>query len=129
MAAGESHIRVLDWYHAAITDLLHDKSRRVLVQARRSSHGGSDWLACTTIRNKVDWSTNQSRDYLLRHTRLLPRDIIMLGKGLPTDPMTAPVGITPAPALPSSLCMDRRHACNCARDVTPRAGVTDGTRT
>ena len=80
---GESHIRVLDWDHAAITYFLHDKLARLPEQywcmPDNPSRGVSEWLGRTTIRNEARQVDEPVEDYLLRHTRLLPRDVIMLG--------------------------------------------------
>jgi hypothetical protein len=80
---GESHIRVLDWDRAAIQYFLHDKlarlPRQYWCQPDASSRGVSEWLGRSTVRNEVRLVDEPVEDYLLRHTRLLPRDIIMLG--------------------------------------------------
>jgi hypothetical protein len=80
---GESHIRVLDWDHQAITHFLHDKLARLPEQywcrPDDPARDVSAWLGRTTIRNEARQVDEPVEDYLLRHTRLLPRDIIMLG--------------------------------------------------
>ena len=80
---GESHIRVLDWDRAAITYFLHDKLSRLPEQywcrPGEEARGVSQWLGRSTVRNEVREVDEPVEDYLLRHTRLLPRDIIMLG--------------------------------------------------
>jgi hypothetical protein len=80
---GESHIRVLDWDRAAITYFLHDKLERLPAQywcrPDGEARGVSEWLGRSTVRNEVRGVDEPVEDYLLRHTRLLPRDIIMLG--------------------------------------------------
>jgi hypothetical protein len=79
---GESHIRVLDWDHAAIKYFLHDKLDRLPEQywcQPRDQGAVSEWLGRKTVRNEVRGVEEAVEDYLLRHTRLLPRDVIMLG--------------------------------------------------
>jgi hypothetical protein len=80
---GESHIRVLDWDHQAITHFLHDKLARLpskyWCRPDEPSRGVTEWLGRTTVRNEVRQVDEPVEDYLLRHTRLLPRDVIMLG--------------------------------------------------
>jgi hypothetical protein len=80
---GESHIRVLDWDHAAITYFLHDKLARLPAQYWCEPGGPlrnvAEWLGRATVRNEARQVDEPIEDYLLRHTRLLPRDVIMLG--------------------------------------------------
>jgi hypothetical protein len=80
---GESHIRVLNWDYAAIKYFLHDKLDRLPDQyccvLDRDVNTVSSWLGMKTVRNQVRGVDEAVEDYLIRHTRLLPRDIIMLG--------------------------------------------------
>ena len=82
----EPHIRVLTWDRAALLYLLQQKLQRLPASLlmRRSTDGA------TTIRHWLgtngDWPGPDGGetidDYLLSHTRLIPRDIISLGNEL-----------------------------------------------
>jgi len=82
----EPHIRVLTWDRGALLYLLRHKLQRLpqLLLMRRSAD------SITTIRDWLgvngDWlgpdGSGTIEDYLLSHTRLIPRDIISLGNEL-----------------------------------------------
>jgi hypothetical protein len=78
----EPHIRVLDWDHGAIRYFLHEKARR-LPEEYRLKPGASDsleaWLGRQMLFNKGRQTSERLEDYLLRHTRLIPRDVVDLG--------------------------------------------------
>jgi protein kinase-like protein len=82
----EPHIRVLTWDHDSLLYLLGQKLKRLppSLLMRRASNGYPtirDWLGLNG-----DWSGPDGdgtvEDYLLSHTRLIPRDIISLGNEL-----------------------------------------------
>jgi hypothetical protein len=82
----EPHIRVLTWDRASLLYLLQQKLRRLppSLLMRRPANGSPtirDWLGVNG-----DWSgpdgNGPIEDYLLSHTRLIPRDIISLGNEL-----------------------------------------------
>jgi Protein kinase domain len=82
----EPHIRVLTWDRGSLLYLLGQKLNRLppSLLMRRATNGAptiSDWLGVNG-----DWSgpdgTETIEDYLLSHTRLIPRDIISLGNEL-----------------------------------------------
>ncbi|HEX6523497.1 MAG TPA: serine/threonine-protein kinase [Streptosporangiaceae bacterium] len=82
----EPHIRVLTWDRSSLLYLLGQKLRRLpqSLLMRRATTGSptiSDWLGL-----KGDWpgpdGDGSIEDYLLSHTRLIPRDIISLGNEL-----------------------------------------------
>jgi hypothetical protein len=81
----EPHIRVLSWDRPALQFLLQDKIRRLPAEFRMRQTVGDvtlrDWLGVTTLTN--EWGTRERvEDYLIRHTRLIPRDVISLGNEL-----------------------------------------------
>ncbi len=80
----EPHIRVLSWDRTSLRYLLRDKVRRLpqsLLMAKRSN-GGSvrEWLGFGTV--TVERGEESVEDYLIRHTRVIPRDVISLGNEL-----------------------------------------------
>jgi hypothetical protein len=44
--------------------------------------GVAGWLGCTEFVNGVRGTTETVEDYLLRHTRLIPRDVVTLGNAM-----------------------------------------------
>jgi hypothetical protein len=78
----EPHIRVLDWDHVAIRYFLHEKARR-LPEHYRLKPDASDaleaWLGRGVVFNEGRRTSERLEDYLLRHTRLIPRDVVDLG--------------------------------------------------
>jgi len=105
----EPHIRVLNWDRASLLYLLEQKLQRLPASLlmRRPASGPvtiSDWLGIDDWRDAEGSGTIE--DYLLGHTRLIPRDIISLGNdvseevlrqkkagraGLPADALAAVV--------------------------------------
>jgi len=82
----EPHIRVLTWDRASLLYLLGHKLRRLPPQLlmRRATDGSPtirDWLGVNGDWLGVD-GDGTIEDYLLGHTRLIPRDIISLGNEL-----------------------------------------------
>ena len=81
-----SYIRHLDWDYAAIQFFLRQKIDRL--PAAFCMHPDADdpierWLGQTSIRNKLgDGADERLEEYLLRHTRLIPRDVVVLGNRL-----------------------------------------------
>src|SRR5205823_821212 len=82
----EPHIRVLNWDRASLLYLLGQKLQRLpssLLMRRAASRPTTigDWLGVNG-----DWPGSDGdgtiEDYLLGHTRLIPRDIISLGNDL-----------------------------------------------
>jgi Protein tyrosine and serine/threonine kinase len=82
----EPHIRVLTWDRSSLLYLLQQKLRRLppSLLMRRPASGAPtirDWLGVNG-----DWpgpdGDGTIEDYLLSHTRLIPRDIISLGNEL-----------------------------------------------
>jgi hypothetical protein len=82
----EPHIRVLTWNRSSLLYLLQHKVQRLprTLLMRGRAHGAAtihDWLGING-----DWPGSDGdgtiEDYLLSHTRLIPRDIISLGNEL-----------------------------------------------
>jgi hypothetical protein len=82
----EPHIRVLTWDRSSLLYLLEQKLRRLPVSLlmRRSTSGYptiQDWLGVNGSWPGPNGDAS-IEDYLLSHTRLIPRDIISLGNEL-----------------------------------------------
>lgn len=83
---GEPHIRVLSWGRGSIEILLRDKlrrlSRRYLMAPDSSADSVACWLGTDVVHNERRDIDEPAIDYLLRHTRLIPRDVVSLGNAL-----------------------------------------------
>jgi hypothetical protein len=82
---GESHIRNLEWTRAACRYFLEKKLETLDSDHLISEHSTDlfqRWLGHNTIRNVVRDVDEEMGLYLLRHTRMVPRDIVMLGNQL-----------------------------------------------
>ncbi len=82
----EPHIRVLTWDRSSLLYLLQQKLRRLppTLLMRRPASGAPtirDWLGVEGQWPEPD-GAGTVEDYLLSHTRLIPRDIISLGNEL-----------------------------------------------
>lgn len=82
----ESHpIRTLDWDRPAIEYFLEHKLRLLTpdhLMDPKADDSMQRWLGLKTIQNEARDQSEGMKDYLLRHTRLIPRDIVMLGNML-----------------------------------------------
>jgi hypothetical protein len=81
----EPHIRVLDWSREAIEFLLLQKIERLpgdFLMAPSMPSGPTSWLGCSWVHNEARGIDEDVVEYLVRHTRLIPRDIISLGNDL-----------------------------------------------
>ena len=82
----EPHIRVLSWNRKAIDYLLSEKLRQLdegyFLGNVASGKTVASWLRATKIWNEEREVEEPVIQYLLRHTRLLPRDTIILGNTL-----------------------------------------------
>jgi hypothetical protein len=81
----EPHVRVLSWDRSALLYLLEDKVRRLPAEFRMRQPVGDvtlrDWLGVSTVTN--EWGHRERiEDYLIRHTRMIPRDVISVGNEL-----------------------------------------------
>jgi hypothetical protein len=81
------YVRRLDWDEAAIRHLLNHKLRRLgndyMMDPRRRDAEG--WLGVGTIPDAVNGTEEPVERYIIRHTRMLPRDIVDVGNHLCDD--------------------------------------------
>jgi CHAT domain len=81
-------IRTLDWDYSAISYLFEHKLKHLPrdYQLQRSAADPIErWLGICAIPDKRDGNRRGEepvKDYLLRHTRLIPRDLVQLGNAL-----------------------------------------------
>ena len=76
------HIRVLDWDYGSIRHFLHEKIRRlddVYLMAPRANDPIRAWFGRTDVMNERRGVREQLEHYILRHTRLIPRDVVTVG--------------------------------------------------
>jgi hypothetical protein len=82
----DSRIRLLNWHYRSIETLLAAKLQRLerdfFVGDPRGTRTLRAWLGIETVHNRRRGVQEPVVQYLLRHTRLLPRDIIILGNRL-----------------------------------------------
>jgi hypothetical protein len=82
----DCRIRLLNWHYESIETLLNAKLQRLDRQFFTGDSRGARtiraWLGTETVRNTRRGITEPVLQYLLRHTRLLPRDVIILGNRL-----------------------------------------------
>lgn len=81
----EPHIRVLDWSREAIEFLLRQKIERLpdeYLMAPALPSGPLSWLGCEWVHNEARGVDEDILEYVIRHTRLIPRDIISVGNDL-----------------------------------------------
>lgn len=82
--AGDPHIETLDWDEPMIRRFIREKLRR-LPEAPESV---ADWLGFSRLPSP-DGGAVDVETYLIQHTRLLPRDVTMLGNFLHTQVVDA----------------------------------------
>ena len=82
----QPHIRILKWDKESVRFLLRKKVSNIdksyYYDSSTTGNSVSDWLGVDRIVNRQRNTSEEIEDYLLRHTRLLPRDIIVLGNKL-----------------------------------------------
>jgi hypothetical protein len=79
------YVQVLHWDEERVRDLLAEKIRGLPSEQLVSPERGSTvegWLGLSSIQNPVRATVEPLDQYLLRHTRLLPRDIVVMGNAL-----------------------------------------------
>jgi hypothetical protein len=79
------HIRMLDWNRDAIEYFLQNKLSALPERYHLGSHDSQfveRWLGMGEITNEARKQIERIETYLLRHTRLIPRDIVVLGNTL-----------------------------------------------
>ncbi|HJQ25042.1 MAG TPA: hypothetical protein VKA60_14080 [Blastocatellia bacterium] len=82
----EPHVRILNWNRDAIRHLLIKKVEMLddefFINDTKRGKTLRNWLGRETLNNTARKIEEPVDQYLLRHTRLLPRDIIVLGNSL-----------------------------------------------
>lgn len=81
----EPHIRLLTWTRDAIEFLLQSKLERLAPEYQMApglTDPMSAWLGTTWIHNERRGVDENLLDYVVRHTRLIPRDIVAVGNDL-----------------------------------------------
>jgi hypothetical protein len=82
----EPHIRVLGWTRESIEYLLLEKLQRLDPSFFMGADDGAGpveaWLGTPVIHNQARGVHENVIEYLLRHTRLIPRDVVSLGNAL-----------------------------------------------
>jgi hypothetical protein len=85
----DPHIRILAWDRPAIGYFLREKLARIepqyLMDEDAEPRTVATWLGRKTIWNAARAIEEDAEDYLLRHTRLLPRDVVLLGNALSAE--------------------------------------------
>jgi hypothetical protein len=85
----EPHIRVLTWSRESVEYLLHEKLRRLdrrwFLAAGKFDNPVEAWLGTPVVHNEARGVHERTTDYLLRHTRLIPRDVVSLGNAVCTE--------------------------------------------
>jgi hypothetical protein len=80
----EPHIRVLSWDQEPLLHLLREKLARLPPAALMRAPSGEvtvrDWLGVAQVTDEE--GRERVEDYLLRHTRMIPRDVVSLGNAL-----------------------------------------------
>lgn len=81
---GARHIRVLEWDHPTIQYFMQEKVRRLLPRFRMDPDAGGimGWLGRNELYNPARGVWERLEDYLLRHTRQIPRDVVQIGNQL-----------------------------------------------
>jgi hypothetical protein len=82
----EPHIRVLGWTRESIEYLLLEKLKRLdpssFMGAGDYANPVEAWLGTPVVNNEARGVHEKVTDYLLRHTRLIPRDVVSLGNAI-----------------------------------------------
>jgi hypothetical protein len=81
----ETHVNALHWDYQAIQELLRQKVERLPDRyfTDPSSKSVASWIGLRTIPNRRAQRFEENiESYLIRHTRLVPRDIVILGNML-----------------------------------------------
>lgn len=76
------HIRLLEWDSPSIAYFLEQKIGRLDPTLRPRGDSVAAWLGTDYVHNERRDIDEPTLDYVLRHTRLLPRDIVNLGNVL-----------------------------------------------
>ncbi|MGI8731369.1 MAG: P-loop ATPase, Sll1717 family [Solirubrobacteraceae bacterium] len=76
------HIRLLEWDSDSISYLFEQKIARLGWPGVPRSANVAEWLGIDSIHNERRGHHEATAAYVLRHTRLLPRDVVVLGNEL-----------------------------------------------
>jgi hypothetical protein len=86
---GEPHIRLLTWDREALAVLLEHKlaslDESCFVGDLSDGKTINTWLGRVKIYNEARKVTEDVVDYILRHTRLIPRDLVSIGNAICTE--------------------------------------------
>lgn len=86
---GEPHIRVLSWDADALDYLLREKIERLGPNQRMLAGGNGattqSWLGQDWVHNEQRGVDEAIEDYLLRHSRSIPRDLISMGNAISAE--------------------------------------------
>jgi hypothetical protein len=104
----EPHIRVLSWDRSALAFLLQRKLERLdgslFMTEPSNGRTVADWLGHRTILNSRRGIEERIEDYLLRHMRPIPRDLIAMGNALAQE--VARTKNNGLPAIPQDRIRD-----------------------
>lgn len=134
------HIRILEWDNPTIRYFLHEKIARLPRHFRMDpkADGIQGWLGRMDLFNPSRGVTEQLEDYLLRHTRQIPRDVVQLGNELSGrivrakaqgERMLSDAAIRDAVGVVSKECADEQIAVcanHLASDTMPAEAGRDG---
>lgn len=78
------HVKLLNWDYYTAEFFLEQKIKRLpdSLFKQNSEKSVEGWLGLKTIENQQRHRIESIKEYILRHTRLLPRDIIIVGNAL-----------------------------------------------
>ncbi len=82
---GEPHIKILNWSKDSMGYFFDRKIERlsnVCFAKKTNIKNAETWLGWETIENTYYNINEPIKQYIMRHTRLLPRDIVILGNSL-----------------------------------------------
>lgn len=83
---GDEHILKIRWDYRTSREFLNAKASQLVPASVLRRHKGKQpvevWLGRGIIQNVARKQSEQLVEYMLRHTRLLPRDIVILGNAL-----------------------------------------------
>lgn len=86
----DEHVRILDWSNVHLRMFFFEKLRQLqnrgtLSFSSRVADPVASWLGFSEVRNEVRNIKEDVTDYLIRHCRMVPRDIIVLGNAIAAE--------------------------------------------
>ena len=84
----DDHVRYISWDPVSSRSFLFEKIMRLsgTVIANPAADSARNpmryWIGIDSVKNKKRDVTESAADYILRHTRLLPRDIVLMGNAI-----------------------------------------------